>query len=140
MDVEVNGFAIVLAAVAAMVIGSAWYANAFFGKEWRKLLKLNKDKEKELANKSIFKAVIASLISAYILSHIIAFAVSFYPERSEISVALSTAFFVWIGFYFSHMFMQDSFEQRPAKVTIINTSNMLVTLLAMGTVIALITY
>lgn len=140
MEVEINAWAVIFAAAVAMVIGSVWYMNKVFGKEWAGLLKLKEDKMKEAAPKAITRAIVASLLSAYILAHIIAFAVNFYPDRGEVSVGLSTAVFVWIGFYFSHMFMQDAFEQRPWKVTVINAGNMLATLLAMGWIIASVSY
>lgn len=139
-DVEVNAWAIIIAAVAAMIVGSIWYAKGVFGKTWMGLIKLKEEKMNKEAPKSLAKAAIAALVTAYILSHIIAFAVAFYPDRTEVSVGFSTAFFVWLGFYAAQMLMQDAFEQRPFKLTAINAGNSLVTLLAMSYAIVQITY
>lgn len=140
MEVEINFLAVALAAVAAMIIGSTWYANSFFGKEWRKILKINKDKEKETATKSITRAIVASFVSAYILAHFIEITTTYFSDRPELSVSITTALFIWLGFYFTHMYMQDSFEQRPSKISLINSSNMLVTLFVMGLIIGLVSY
>jgi Protein of unknown function (DUF1761) len=140
MEVEINAWAVIIAAAAGMVVGSLWYSKSFFGKQWAGILKLKEDKMKEYAPKAITRAVFSALLTAYILSHVIAFAVAFFPDRTEVSVGLSTALSVWIGFYFTQLFMLDGFEQRPLKLTMINACNHLVTLLAMGLIIASITY
>lgn len=140
MEVEISAVAVLLAAFSAMVVGSVWYANAVFGKDWRKLLKLSKEKEKQMANKAILRAVFTSIVSAYILAYLIEIAVVYFSDRSELSVSISIAFLVWLGFYLSHMYMQDAFEQRPGKLTAINAGNMLATLLVMGAVIGLVAY
>jgi hypothetical protein len=40
MDVDVNMWAVLLAALSSMVVGSLWYLPATFGNTWQKLSKV----------------------------------------------------------------------------------------------------
>jgi hypothetical protein len=59
-------------------------------------------------------------------------------NNSFLAAALSTAFWVWLGFTATRFITHDAFEGRPMKLTVINLGNELVTFLAMGLVIGLL--
>lgn len=141
MDIEVNIWAVLAAAASAMVLGGIWYAKGVFGKEWMRLAGIKDDKTtRKEAPKAMAKALAMALLMAYILSHLIVLASAYFPERSATSVGLSTAFWVWLGFVFAQVVMQDGFERRPSKLTAINVGYSLVSLLIMGWLISTITY
>jgi hypothetical protein len=138
MDVEVNLIGVLAAAVVAMVIGSVWYSNAVFGKQWRKLEDINEAKGKEGMGKGIAGMIVISLLAAYVLAHIAYLSDSFFVDSDFQSAAVSTAFWVWLGFFVPALAGNSLFNQRPWKSTIIHLGNWLVTLLAMGLTIGLI--
>lgn len=136
MEVEVNLWAVLLAAVTAMVIGFVWYAKPVFGSTWMKLIGMSEQKAKEASGIAMLWAVLSSLLTAYVLAHVIYLSNVFY-EQDFLESALMTAVWVWLGFFLTTAVMHDGFEQRRKKLTAINAGNSLVTLLAMALVIGL---
>lgn len=138
MEVEINLIGVLAAVVAAMVIGTVWYSNAVFGKQWRKLENINEARAKADAPKGIVGMVVISLLVAYVLAHVTYLSDSFYADVSYQEAALTTAFWVWLGFVLPVAAGNSLFNQRPWKATAIHAGNWLVTLLAMGLVIGAI--
>ncbi len=137
MEVEINLWAVLLATVSSMVVGSIWYGEVGFVKSWQKLAQVKDKKGKELQKamiSSMSVAVLTSLLMAYILAHITFILHQFYGQ-SFMQDALTTAFWMWLGFQGSRMFMNDTFEGRPFKLTLINAGNSLVTIMVMGFII-----
>lgn len=137
MDVEVNIWGVLAAFVASMVVGSTWYSNSVFGKDWRKLAKLDLKKEKKEMPKAMVIMVVMSLLTAFVLAHVTYMAFTFF-DYSYISSAITTSFWMWLGFVFTGTVMMGAFEQRPNRLTAINLGNSLVTFIAMGLAIGLV--
>lgn len=136
MDVQVNWLAVLLAAVSSMVVGSIWYAKGVFGKEWMSMVNLDEEKAKEGAVKALSLTFVASLVTAYVLAHVSYLSNQFFGN-SFMQDAVTTAFWMWLGFTAARMLTHDLFEGRRKKLTAMNLGNELVTLLVMGIVIGL---
>jgi hypothetical protein len=138
MSVEVNWLAVVLATLSTMVVGSVWYMPQVFGNAWMRLAKID---EKELKKRSpvvpILTTLVVSFISAYVLAHV-AFLSNAFFGHSFLQDALSTAFWVWLGFTAARFITHDAFEGRRKKLTILNISHELVTFMVMGLIIGLL--
>jgi hypothetical protein len=137
MNVEVNYVAVVAAMLSSMVVGSIWYARSVFGNTWIKLAKIDMDKNTGNVAKPIVITMIVSLITAYVLAHV-TFLSNHFFGNSFLQDALSTAFWIWLGFTAARFITHDAFEGRPTKLTILNIGNEFVTLMLMGLVIGLI--
>jgi hypothetical protein len=138
MDVEVNYLAVVLAMLSSMVVGSIWYARSVFGNAWIKLAKVDMSKGKQSdVWKPLVTTAVVSLITAYVLAHV-TFLSHNYFNNSFLQDALSTAFWVWLGFTAARLITHDAFESRPMKLTAINLGNEFVTIMGMGLVIGLL--
>lgn len=135
MDVEVNYMAVVLAMASSMVVGSIWYAQSVFGKTWAKLAKVDMSKGASPAKPIIITAIV-SLITAYVLAHVAYLSNQFFGN-SFLQDALTTAFWVWLGFTAARFITHDAFEGRPAKLTAITLGNEFVTIMLMGLIIGL---
>jgi hypothetical protein len=135
MNVDVNWWAVILATASSMVVGSVWYAKGVFGKTWMKLTKLDEKKMKEMSSAGPLAAtVVASLVTAYVLAHV-SFLAHKYFNNSFFVDAVSTAFWVWLGFTAARLVVHDAFEGRPVKLTALNAAHELVTLVVMGAII-----
>jgi hypothetical protein len=135
MEVAINLWAVVLAAASSMVVGSIWYAKPVFGNTWLKLIgKSDKDMAKG-GMKPILVTVVVSFITAYVLAHVTYLSYSFFTDSSFFGAALTTAFWVWLGFTAARVITHDAFEGRPMKLTAMTLGHELVTLLVMGAVI-----
>lgn len=138
MSVEVNYLAVLLAGLSSMVVGSIWYARNVFGDTWSRLAKVDMSKQpssKELTT-LMGLTFIASLVTAYVLAHVAYLSNSFF-RNSFLQDALSTAFWVWLGFTGLRLLTHDLFEGRRKKLTLLNISNEFITFLVMGLVIGL---
>jgi hypothetical protein len=136
MDIQVNAWAVLLAMVSSMIVGSVWYARPVFGNLWIKLAKIDMSKNTGPVWKPIAVTAVVSLITAYVLAHV-TYLSNQYFGHSYLQDALSSAFWMWLGFTAARFVTHDAFEGRPAKLTFLNVSHELVTLLIMGLIIGL---
>jgi hypothetical protein len=134
MDVVINYWAVILAAISAMVVGTVWYSPLLFQKAWEKTVKLDKKKGMKEMPWVMGVTFIAALLTAYILAHVTFLSHKFFGN-SFMQDALSTAFFLWIGINTPAILSGSLFEQRRKKGILINVGNQLVTLLVMGLII-----
>ncbi len=136
MQVEVNYIGVVLAALSSMAVGSIWYAPKVFGKKWMKLTAITPAYMKKGMARCLAITFAASLITAYILAHMIFVTHKFFGN-SFLQDAVTTAFWLWLGFTAMRILVHDVFEKRPTKLTLITIGNELAILLIMGLVLGL---
>lgn len=137
MDVDVNSWAVLLAALSSMVVGSLWYMPATFGKAWMKYAGVKPDRSKMGGAQMVWlygSVFVASLVTAYILAHVTFLANKFFGN-SFMSDALQTAFWLWIGFTAARLYVHNAFENRRKKLTLLNVGHELVTVLVMALII-----
>lgn len=137
MSVEINWLAVILAALSTMVVGTVWYSRNVFGTKWMKLVGMTDAKAGKGAGKAIAITVIVSLITAYVLAHV-TYLSNNYFGNSFVQDALTTAFWVWLGFTAARIITHDAFEQRPTQLTVMNIAHEFVTFMVMGLIIGLI--
>lgn len=137
--VEINYMAVFLAAASSMIVGSIWYSMGVFGKTWAKLARVDMNKKTSGGEMTRLLGLtfIASLVTAYVLAHV-AFLSHDYFQNSFMQDAVSTGFWVWLGFTFARMLTHDLFEGRRKKLTLLNAGNEFVTIMVMALVIGLV--
>ena len=135
---SVNYFAVLVAAVSAIVLGFLWYG-PLFGKPWMKLMGFTKESleksKKAGMTKTYVLMVLTTLVTAYVLSHVISFATAF-MQTSGISAGLSAGFWMWLGFTVPILMDAQMWEGKPWKLFWINASYRLVSLSLMGAILA----
>jgi Protein of unknown function (DUF1761) len=139
MDVQVNLWAVFAAMASSMVIGSIWYSPKVFGKIWMKLARIDTKKDRGSIAKPLGVTVVVCLITAYVLAHVAYLSNQFF-HHSFLQDTLTTAFWMWLGFSAARFITHDAFEGRPHKLTLINVSNDLLTIMVMALVIGLLGY
>lgn len=137
MNVEVNWLAVILATISTMVVGSVWYTPKVFGNKWMQLAKVKPSGKGSDATAAIITTLIVSFITAYVLAHV-TFLAHRYFQNSFLQDALSTAFWVWLGFTAARFITHDAFEMRPKALTFLNVAHEFVTFMVMGLIIGLI--
>lgn len=136
MEVEVNYWAVLLAGVSSMAVGSIWYAKGVFGNTWAKLAKVNMDKKVSGGQMATMLGLtfIASLLTAYVLAHVTYLSNQYFND-SFLQNALSTGFWLWLGFTAMRILTHDLFESRPKKLTLLTWGNEFVTVMLMALII-----
>lgn len=139
MEVQVNYVAVLLAGVVSMALGFLWYSPMVLGKQWME--------EKGYTQESLKKAQAAmgklygvsfvmSLITAYVLSHVMTLSQNFL-QYSTLQTGLTTAFWMWLGFMMPVQLTATIFGSKKWKLLGIDTGYQLVSLMAMAVVIAI---
>lgn len=136
MDVQVNFWAVLLAAASSMVIGSMWYSQSAFGKAWVKLAKIKMDRTPRPSEMAwlLSSTFVASLLTAYILAHVTFLSNQFF-QNSFLQDALTTGFWLWLGFVLTRFYVHDAFEGRTKWLTTLNVGHEFVTIMTIGLII-----
>lgn len=131
---EINYWAVVLATLSSMVVGSIWYTPKVFGTKWAKLAKVDMDRPGASAVGPIVVTVVVSFITAWVLAGATVIAWHFYGGGFLVG-ALLTGATLWAGFTAARFITHDAFEGRPAALTTMNIAHELVTVLVMALII-----
>lgn len=128
MNVEVNYVAVLLAAVAAMVIGYFWYSPTLFADTWVKSMgKKMSDLKATNMNQAMALMFVGALIEAYVLKHMLS-----YAGAHDIMGAATGAFWIWLGFVAPLGLSGVLFEGKTWNWYYITVGCHLVTLLVMA--------
>jgi hypothetical protein len=130
-------WSVLVAAVAAMVVGFLWYSPLLFARPWMVLMGYDPNDKAKLAEmqkgagKMYGLSFLASLVSALVLAKIIAI-----TTVSSALYGMKVGFAVWLGFVTTVQLTSVLFAKQPVKLYLINTGYQLVCYLAMGAILA----
>lgn len=130
---EINIWAVLLATLSTMIVGTIWYTPKVFGSWWEKAARVEAPAN---AVRAIIITVIVSFVSAWVLAGAAAIAQDFYGG-SFLTNSLITAIILWAGFTAARFVTHDAFENRPPALTVLNISHELVTYVVMALIIGL---
>lgn len=139
MNVEVNYVAVVLAGIAFMILGFLWYSPLLFAKPWMKLKGYTAASMKEAQSemgKLYGLSFVLSLITAYVLSHVMGLSENFYGY-TPVMTGVTTAFMMWLGFIMPVQVTATIFGEKKWKLLSIDTGYQLVGMLIMGVVLGI---
>lgn len=96
LPVVLNYWAVLVAGVAAVAIGMAWYSPMLFGKQWMMLEGRDPSAMQgmKFPLQSMLIQLVASLVTAYVLAHF-----AYVWGVASAAEALKLGFWVWLGFY-----------------------------------------
>lgn len=133
---EINIWAVLVATLSTIVVGSVWYTPKVFGNYWMRTANVSPSGEAKDAVKPILITLAVSFVSALVLAGSVAIAQEFYGG-SFLANSVITAVILWAGFTAARFITHDAFEGRPAGLTALNCAHELVTYLVMALVIGL---
>lgn len=134
---EINWLGAALAFVAGMVVAFFWYQKGYFATHWERLTGIGPERSKPVRTRNMIQLAIANCLTAVGL----AFGVEIASAATGIDsvwLALLVGFVAWLTLSATTLLQHNAFEQKPAKLTIINTGYQLVLFLAMSLVIGLL--
>lgn len=120
--------AVVVATIAAMVLGFIWYG-PLFGKKWMEAQGI-----KEQSKKMPVGPMVGMLVTAFIMAFVLAQVFAWTAIRS-MGDALMATFILWIGFILAAMVPQVLFEKHNKTLFYIGVSHHLVGMLLMAAII-----
>lgn len=137
MNIEVNYLTVLAAAVVSMGVGFLWYSPLLFGKTWAKLKGYTSESLKAEQKKMgpyYGLSFLVALVTAYVLTHVIALSQNFYGY-TPMMTGLTSAFWSWLGFVMPVQATGTIFGDKKWNLLFIDTGYQLVSLLGMGLVI-----
>jgi len=132
MLIDVNYWAVLVATLSTMVVGSIWYTPKVFGNYWMRVAKV--DPGDRSAVWPILTTLVVSFVSAWVLA--LATQVAWTALGGNyLVVALLTGVVLWAGFTAALEGVVRDESGRPAGLTILNIAHELVTVVIMALII-----
>lgn len=135
MEIVINYFAVLLAAVASYAVGAVWYSPIGFGKPWRKLMGLTAEDMRKMpltAPQAMILGFLFTLVTAYVMEHLMVLVgVTMMPE------ALTLGFWLWLGFATPVLSYSWVYEGKSVKLFFLNAAHLFIALEVMAFVLGL---
>jgi hypothetical protein len=134
MTPDVNYWAVVLATLSSMVVGSIWYTPRVFGNYWMKTAGVTPSGNSKDAVWPIVITLLVSFVTAWVLAGAAFIAWDFYGGSFLVN-SIVTAIVLWAGFTAARFITHDAFDGRPSGLTVLNIAHEFVTLVIMALII-----
>jgi len=131
---DINYWAVILATLSSMIVGSIWYTPKVFGTYWMRVAKITPSGNASDAFGPIIVTLVVSFLTAWVLAGATFIAQDFYGGSFLIN-SLVTTVILWVGLTASRFITHDAFEGRPAGLTTLNIAHELITLVIMAVLI-----
>jgi hypothetical protein len=131
---DINYWAVILATLSTMIVGSVWYTPKVFGNYWMKATGVTPSGRASDAVTPIVVTVIVSFVTAWVLAGAVFIAWKFYGGSFFVN-ALVTGIVLWAGFTGARFITHDAFDKRPSGLTVLNIAHELVTVIIMAIII-----
>lgn len=129
---DVNWIAILLAVVASMALGMAWYMG--FAKQWMAALGKTEEEIKASASASPF---IWAAACQLVIAYFIAMLTPALMETVSVYNAVTVGVHMWFGFILTSMIINHRYQDHKWSLTIIDSGYMLGVVIVQGVVIGL---
>jgi hypothetical protein len=124
---EINYLAALVAAIAFFAIGALWYSPVLFSKPWQRSIGLD-PQAAQAPNPMLF--VVTAI--AYFIQAVTLGAIARSTGATELADGLVLGLFIGIGVVATQLWVNTSYEGRPAALLWINAGNGLVGFVVMA--------
>ena len=135
MDISVNMLAVVVAAIAAFVVGFLWHGPVF-GAQWMKMMGITKA-DMEAAKK---QPMGGKMVGAFAQQLVIAFVLAQFASvwgAVDVMGALTLTFWIWLGFMAAILFDGVLWEKRTMNLYLFNIAYRFVSLAVMAVILVM---
>ena len=130
-DVTLHLTAIGTAAAVRFLIGALWYSPALFVRPWMDCAGITPAQARARMPKGIALDILASVLMAFAMAFLVG-----YSGAQGVEGGLSIAFLAWLGLVAPAAWAPIQYEGKPWSLWLLNTGCLLVSLLAMGAILA----
>jgi hypothetical protein len=128
-----NYLAILVAGIAATILGAIWYAPGLFGNTWMQGVGKTKEQvEADFSPMKIVGAFVGYLVAAYGIARILAI-----TGAGSLRYGLFVGLLAAVCFAVATNGVNELMESRPSKVFLVNSLYTIVAFLIMGAIIGL---
>jgi hypothetical protein len=129
LQLAINWWPIIIAALLRMVVGSVWFSPIAFVRPWQALTGVTPEQMQQGLARAIVIDLIMSLILSFVLYHAVMYATGSAPT---LLTGAAVGFLNWLGFILATHLPLWAYENRPLKLIAIGTGSNLVSLVLMG--------
>lgn len=136
MEIVINYWAVLAAAVASFVVGMLWYG-PLFGKQWMRMMGYTPESMKAMKlspGAAMGIMAVLALLMMYVLAHAIVFGVA-YTGIGGVAGGMMGAFYYWLGFAVPLTAGSFLWENKSWKLWAFNALYYLVSLLIAGAIL-----
>lgn len=134
VELSINYWALIAAAVANMAIGALWYGPVF-GALWKRLTGITDEAMAQMPLKP-WQAMLGGLVNSFVIAYILFFFTAPWVVPT-IAGALMGAFWVWLGFVATTQIGSYLWEGKPLTLFFLNAAYSLVAYGVMATILVL---
>ena len=134
LQIPINIWAVLVAAILRLVVGSIWFSPSAFVKPWQALTGVTPESMQRGLVRAIIIDAVLSLILSFVLYHAVMYATGSTPN---IATGAGVGFLNWVGFVLATHLPLWAYENRPLKLIAIGTGSNLVSLVLMGALFGL---
>jgi hypothetical protein len=130
---DVNWWAIIVAAIVKFGIGGVWYM-PLFGKQYRALMGVPEGSDTSGIAPAFAVQFVGDLVMAYVLAR---FILHYGASSGGVTlwIGILTGFMAWLGFIAASTVAQRFYERRPWALWAINNGYLLVAIVVMGAIL-----
>ncbi len=131
MDVKVNYVAVAIAAIAMFFIGFIWYS-VLFGAMWVEYTGVPMDGEVNGAQMAMTfgGSIVAYFVLFYVQTH-----VHHAFQVKEMKGAVQAAFWNWLGFILTVMYVTNAYQNKSFGLTFIDSAYWLISMIVGGIIL-----
>ncbi|MFI5805001.1 DUF1761 domain-containing protein [Streptomyces sp. NPDC051561] len=138
MELSISWQAVVAATAVGTAIAWVWYSDwGLVGGTWRKLTAVTKE-DSARGGKGPFVVLVASIVVTALALAAASSVASGFLGTDSLLAALTVALVAWLGFSLTTLAQHNGFEQKPGRLTVINSAYQLVLFLGMAVPIGLL--
>jgi hypothetical protein len=131
LEISINFWALIVAALIRIALGALWYSPIAFFESWRKTVGLDHATVNAGIGRAVAVDVIGALVMAFVLVHSV-----IYAEAATLLQGAAIGFWNWLGFVAVVLLSATMHENRPLRYFLINAGYNLIALVLMGAVLA----
>jgi hypothetical protein len=113
---DVNIVAVIVATIASMAVGFAWYMPQVFGNTWMKLANIKPDKSN--MQKTMIQALVLDFISTYVIAMVL-----YMLAPATLQEGLLLGFILWVGFIVYVEYGRVIWEKKSVHLFAINAGH-----------------
>ncbi len=130
---ELNLWAVLVAAIAYVAVGVFWYSRALFAESWMKLVGFTEeDTQREYTPWMMVANTVVALVGAFVLALIVD-----WMNATNILQGLFVGALVGVGVSAATRLPEYMYEGRPFRLFLINSGHDIVGFLLMGAILGL---
>jgi Protein of unknown function (DUF1761) len=131
---NISWWAIIVAALLRIAVGSIWFSPIAFVKPWQALTGVTPESMQRGLVRAIVIDFILSLVMSFVLYHAVMYATGMAPN---LVAGILVGILNWLGFVLATHLPLWAYENRPLKLISIGTGSNLVSMILMGALFGL---